>query len=157
VDGACGGSVDRSPCYLVGVRRFFGMGAADFRSLRSDMYVRMQHFVRRSTTVPFRRLLGDMRREFMQRLNAELWVPICTTLWRAMLMLWHAFMFLVLRHVWLFPPCSFLLVGFHCLSCKHSENRSLPRLFLHMKPYIAVSDGCNMPYVTSTVLQQYIA
>jgi hypothetical protein len=40
---------------LVDVRRFSGMGAADSRSLRSDNYVRMQHFVRRNTSVPFRR------------------------------------------------------------------------------------------------------
>jgi hypothetical protein len=54
---------------LVVVRRFPGMGAADSRSLRSGNYVRMQHFVRRSTYVPFRRFLGDVRREFMQRLS----------------------------------------------------------------------------------------
>jgi hypothetical protein len=42
---------------LVAVRRFLGMGAADSRSLRSDSYVRMRHFVRRSTYVPFRRFL----------------------------------------------------------------------------------------------------
>jgi hypothetical protein len=57
---------------LVVVRRFPGMGAADYRSLRSDSYVRMKHFVRRSTSVPFRRFLGDVRREFMQRLSATL-------------------------------------------------------------------------------------
>jgi hypothetical protein len=33
------------------------VGAVDSRSLRSDSYVRMQHFVRRSH-VPFRRFLG---------------------------------------------------------------------------------------------------
>jgi NAD-specific glutamate dehydrogenase len=55
---------------LVAVRRFHGMGAADSRSLRFESYVRMQHFVRRSTYVPFRRFLGDVRREFMQRLSA---------------------------------------------------------------------------------------
>jgi hypothetical protein len=49
-----------------------GMGAADSRSLRFDSYVRMQHFVRRSDYVPFRRFLGDMRREFMQRLSVAL-------------------------------------------------------------------------------------
>jgi hypothetical protein len=43
---------------LVVVRRFPGMGAADSRSLRSDSYVRMQHFVRRCTYVPFRRFWG---------------------------------------------------------------------------------------------------
>jgi hypothetical protein len=54
----------------VAVRRFpDGMGAADSRSLRSDSYVRMQHFVRRSTYVPFRRFLEDVRREFMQCLS----------------------------------------------------------------------------------------
>jgi hypothetical protein len=44
---------------LVAVRRFPGMGAADSRSLRYDSYVRMQHFVRRSTFVPFWRSLGE--------------------------------------------------------------------------------------------------
>jgi hypothetical protein len=92
---------------------FPGMGAADSRSLRSDSYVRMQHFVRRTTYVPFRRFWGDVRREFMQRLSAALhgtlsafchsfccssWVPISTTLCgRAVLMLWYAFLFLGLR------------------------------------------------------------
>jgi hypothetical protein len=57
---------------LVVVRRFPGMGGADSRSLRSDSYVRMPHFVRRSISVPFRRFLGDVRREFMQRLFATL-------------------------------------------------------------------------------------
>ena len=46
------------------------MGIADSRSL--SFYVRMQHFVRRSTYVPFRRFWGDVRREFMQRLYAAL-------------------------------------------------------------------------------------
>jgi hypothetical protein len=57
---------------LVAVRRFHGMGAADSRSLRSDSYVRMQHFVRRYTSVPFQRFWGDVRREFMQRIFAAL-------------------------------------------------------------------------------------
>jgi hypothetical protein len=65
--------VDRLMAILVVVRRFLGMGAPDSRSLRSDSYVRMQHFVRRSSTfVPFRRFLGDVRREFIQRLSAAL-------------------------------------------------------------------------------------
>jgi hypothetical protein len=63
--------VDRM-AILVAVRRFSGMGAADSRSLRYDSYVRMQHFVRQSTYVPFRRFEGDVRREFMQRLCAAL-------------------------------------------------------------------------------------
>jgi hypothetical protein len=57
---------------LVGARRFPGMGAANSHSLRFDIYVRMQLFVRRSTYVPFRRFWGDVRREFMQRLFAAL-------------------------------------------------------------------------------------
>jgi hypothetical protein len=58
---------------LVAVRRLPGMGAAaHFRSMRSNNYVRMQHFIHRSTFVPFRRFLGDVRSEFMQRLCAAL-------------------------------------------------------------------------------------
>jgi NAD-specific glutamate dehydrogenase len=56
----------------VAIRRFPSMGAADSRSLRYDNYVRMQNFVRRTTYVPFRRFLGDVRREFMQRLSDAL-------------------------------------------------------------------------------------
>jgi hypothetical protein len=63
--------VDRMAIWVV-VRRFRGMGDADSRSLRSDKYVRMQHFVRRTTYVPFRRFRGDVRRELMQRLFAVL-------------------------------------------------------------------------------------
>jgi hypothetical protein len=44
---------------LVAVRRFFGMGATNSRSLRSHSYVRMQHFVRRNTSVPFRLFWGE--------------------------------------------------------------------------------------------------
>jgi hypothetical protein len=50
---------------LVVVRRFHGMGVADSRSLRCGGYVRMQHFVRRTTYIPFRRFWEDVRREFM--------------------------------------------------------------------------------------------
>jgi hypothetical protein len=57
---------------LVVVHRFRGMGVADSRSLLPDSNVRMQHFVRRNTYVPFRRFWGDVRREFMQRLSAAL-------------------------------------------------------------------------------------
>jgi hypothetical protein len=51
------------------------MGAADDsrRSLRSDSYVRMLHFVRRSTCVPFCVFWGGgKRREIMQRLSTAL-------------------------------------------------------------------------------------
>jgi hypothetical protein len=44
--------VDRM-AVLVAVCRFPGMGADDSRSLRSNSYIRMQHFVRRTTYVPF--------------------------------------------------------------------------------------------------------
>jgi hypothetical protein len=57
---------------LVAVRRFLGMGVVDSRSLRSDGYVRMQHFVRRTTYVPFQRFVGDAQREFMQCVSAAL-------------------------------------------------------------------------------------
>jgi hypothetical protein len=40
--------------------------------LRFDNYVRMQHFVRRSTYVTFRRFWGDVRRESTERLSAAL-------------------------------------------------------------------------------------
>jgi hypothetical protein len=59
---------------LVAVRRFHGMGVVDSRSLRFDGYVRIQHFVRQTTSyVPLRRSWGDVRREFMQRLSAALY------------------------------------------------------------------------------------
>jgi hypothetical protein len=57
---------------LVAIRRLSGMGVVDSRSLRSDNYVHMQHFVRRTTYVPFRRFWGDVRREFMQHPSAAL-------------------------------------------------------------------------------------
>jgi hypothetical protein len=57
---------------LVAFRRFLGMGANDSRSLRSDTYVPMQHLFRRTTYVPFRRFVGDVRRELMQRLSVAL-------------------------------------------------------------------------------------
>jgi hypothetical protein len=38
-------------------------------ALRSVSYARIKEFVRRSKCVPFRRFLGDVRREFMQRLS----------------------------------------------------------------------------------------
>jgi hypothetical protein len=58
---------------LVGVRRFHGMGVGDSSSLRSDSYLRMQHFiVRRTTHVPFGRFWGDVRRDVMQHIFAVL-------------------------------------------------------------------------------------
>jgi hypothetical protein len=54
---------------MVAVLRFLGMGDVLSRTLRSDSYARMKAFVRRPTSVPFRRFLGDVRRELMQRLS----------------------------------------------------------------------------------------
>jgi hypothetical protein len=62
--------VDRMTILVV-VRRFPCMRAADSRSLPSDSYVRMHHFVRRSTLFIFG-VLEDVRREFMQRLYGAL-------------------------------------------------------------------------------------
>jgi hypothetical protein len=83
---------------LVVVRHFLGMGVVDSRSLCSHSYVRMKHFVRRTTSAPFRRFGGmcdvNSGNVFLV-LFMELWVPISATLFRrAMLTLWHAFMLL---------------------------------------------------------------
>jgi hypothetical protein len=100
---------------LVAIRRFPGMGALDSRSLRSDSYVGMQYFVRRPTYVPFRRFWGDVRVNSCNvylLLFMALWVLISATLFgRAMLTMWHAFLFLALRF---FPFFFFLLGGLHC-------------------------------------------
>jgi hypothetical protein len=57
---------------LVTVRRFHGMVVADSRSIRYDNYVRMQHFVRRSTSFPFPWFLRDVQQELMQHLYGGL-------------------------------------------------------------------------------------
>jgi hypothetical protein len=57
---------------LVAFRRFHGLGASDSRSPRYGIYVRMQHFVPRSTYVPFRGFLGDVRGEFPQSIYIDL-------------------------------------------------------------------------------------
>jgi hypothetical protein len=59
---------------FVDIPRSPSMCDAGSRSLRYDSYVsyRMHHFVRRSISVPFRRFLTDVRREFMQRLSDAL-------------------------------------------------------------------------------------
>jgi hypothetical protein len=107
--------VDRLAILMV-VRRFPGMGAGDSRSLRYGGYVRMHHFVRRSTYVPFRRFLGDVRCEFMQRLSASLHGTLGSYLRGAFqegsadavacLPVPRAFRF--------FPLFFFLLGGLHC-------------------------------------------
>jgi hypothetical protein len=64
--------VDHLAILVVTIRRFLGMGAMRSRSLRFDIYDRMQRFFRRSTFVRFRRFLGDVRREFLQGLTTNL-------------------------------------------------------------------------------------
>ena len=49
--------VDRLATF-VAVRHFRGMGAGDSRSLHYYIYVRMHHFVRQTTYVPYRRFGG---------------------------------------------------------------------------------------------------
>jgi hypothetical protein len=44
-------------------------------------HARMKEFVRRSSFVPFRRFLGDVRREFMQRLSLVLHGTLGVTLY----------------------------------------------------------------------------
>jgi hypothetical protein len=105
--------VDR-PAILVVVRRFPRMGAPDSRSLRSHNCVRMQHFVRRIIFVPFRRfwgMCGESSCNVFMMFFMAFWVPISATFCkRAILMLWHAFLFLGLR----FFPLSFFLLGGPC-------------------------------------------
>jgi hypothetical protein len=86
---------------LVAVRRLHGMGAADSHSLRSYSYVRTQHFVRQTTFVSggcFGGMCGENSCNAFLLLFMVLWVPISAILcMMAMLMLWHAVMFLGLR------------------------------------------------------------
>jgi hypothetical protein len=53
---------------LVVVRRSSRLGAADSRSLWSESYTNMKEFVRGPTSLPFRRFLRAVHREYMQRL-----------------------------------------------------------------------------------------
>jgi hypothetical protein len=39
---------------------------------KNMLYMCMKHLVRRTTSIPFRRFWGDVRRDFMQRLSAAL-------------------------------------------------------------------------------------
>jgi hypothetical protein len=100
---------------LVAVRRFLGMGVAGSRSLRSDSYVRMQNFVRRTTSIPFGvflRMCGESSCNVFLLLFMVLWVPISAMLcMRVVLMQWNAFLFLGLGF---FPFFFFLLGGLCC-------------------------------------------
>jgi hypothetical protein len=94
------------------------MGVADSRPLRCHSYVRMQHFVRRTTYIPFRCFMGDVRREFMQRLSHDLNCTLGSYLRDAVhegegsvdaVACRHVLMFVVL-----FFPRFFFLLGGQC-------------------------------------------
>jgi hypothetical protein len=92
------------------------MGAADSRSLRSDSYVRMQHFVVDLLMFLFG-VFGGMCAvnscNVFLLLFMAMWDPIFATLFmRALVTLWHAFMFLRAQ---VFPLFFFLLGGLQCL------------------------------------------
>jgi hypothetical protein len=90
---------------LGAVRRFPGMGGAVSRSLRSDIYVRMQHFVLMFLFGAFWGMCDVNSCIVFLLIFMALWVPISATLFRrAVLTLWPAFLFL-----WLTVFSSFLL------------------------------------------------
>jgi hypothetical protein len=86
----------------------------------------MQQIVRRSIYAPFRRFLGGVRRDFLQRLFADLHGTLGSYLRDALLeesvMLSHAFLCLGLRPMGFVPLFIFLLGGFQfppLFSLKH--------------------------------------
>jgi hypothetical protein len=86
------------------------------RSLRSESYVRLQHFVRRSTYVPFWRFWGDVGREFMQRLFATLHGTLGTYLRDALQEgSGGAMAYLPVPRACVFPLFLVLLSGLHCV------------------------------------------
>jgi hypothetical protein len=101
---------------LVAVRRFLGMGVDDYRPFGFDNYVGMKHFVRRTTFLSFRRfwgMCGESSCNVFLLHFMVLWVLISAMLCkRAVLMLWHAFLFLGL--IRFFPLFFFLLGGLCC-------------------------------------------
>jgi hypothetical protein len=101
---------------LVAVRPLPCMGAIDSRCLRSDSYFRMQHFVRRATYIPFRGFLGENSCNVFLLLFMVLWLTIAAMLCRrAVLMLWHAFLFHGLRFFSFFSSfCLVLSAAFYC-------------------------------------------
>jgi hypothetical protein len=110
--------------FLVAFPRLHGMDVADSRSLRCDSHVRMQHFVRRTTFFFLFDVLGGMCGEnscnIFQLLFMVLWVLIPSTLCRrAVLMLWHAFLFLGLISFFFLLFSSFCLVVSASFSSKN--------------------------------------
>jgi hypothetical protein len=103
---------------LVAVRRFPGMGAADSRSVVPCVLAVMSVCIILFVDLLMFRCgvvwgMCDVNScNVFLLLCMALWVPISATLFRrAVLMLWHAFLFLGLR---LFPLFFFLLGGLHC-------------------------------------------
>jgi hypothetical protein len=102
---------------LVAVRRFIGMGTADSRSLRFDNYVRMVCFISFVELLlyffgVFWGMCDDSSCNVFLLLFMGPWVPISVMLYmRAVLMLWHAFLFLGLGF---FPLFLFFLLGGLC-------------------------------------------
>jgi hypothetical protein len=47
---------------MVATRHLLSTGAVDSRALRSKIYARIKEYVQRSTSIPLRRFLGDVRR-----------------------------------------------------------------------------------------------
>jgi hypothetical protein len=94
----------------VAVRRFLGMGVAGNRSLPSVMSVCIISFVELLLFLfgVFWGVCGESSCNIFMLLFMVLWVPASTMLCkRAVLMLWHAFLFLGLR----FFPLFFSLLG----------------------------------------------
>jgi hypothetical protein len=109
--------VDRM-AILVAVRRFIRMGDADYRSLRSDSYVSVHHcnilFVK-LLMFPFG-VFGGVCGESSCNVFLLLFMVLCAPIsvmlcMRAVLRLWHAFLFFGLRF---FPRFLFLLGGLLC-------------------------------------------
>jgi hypothetical protein len=96
------------PAILFVIRRFHGMGDANSCLLRSESHARVHHYVRRSICVPFQRFGGMCTENFCDiflLLFVARWVPIFVVLCkRAVPKLWHASLFLGLRHVGVLPP-----------------------------------------------------
>jgi hypothetical protein len=122
--------VDRM-AILVALRRFSGMGDADSRSLRSNtnicMYVCSISFVELLMFLfgVFGGMCGENLCNVFLLLFMVFWVPIIfvTICTRALLMLWHAFLFLGLR---LFHVSSVYLVKSIFFQVKISYLYTLP-------------------------------
>jgi hypothetical protein len=127
---------------LVAFRRIPGMSVANSRSLRSDIYVCMQHFARRYIHVAFRRFGGmycENSCNVFLVLFMALWVPIFATLCkRVALRRWHAFLFLGLRPMDFFPPCSFFAWWFPLPFSFNKQKRDATRGYGSNHQYLSI-------------------